>query len=710
MPGNWHHIPFVRYLIPLITGVLIALHWDQPHAWCYPLFFAITLAYFLLGFFTGWKVHFRWQILFGVALQCMLIVGGLALTQYKTTYWRSDYFMQGADSNSVFTCRLIKPPTIGARSIKLEMQVEGRWDDGDYIATTGNTIIYMRKDSDSIELPHYGDIMLMGNIFTMQSPPKNPGAFDFAKYLKSIGIAHIAWCEQDALMPTETRAEKWWWKWIFAAREMFHRAVMRDVKDVNAQTVGEALVIGTKTDIDPEVQQAYANTGTLHVLAVSGLHVGILFAVLEFILSPIPWFKKSNKGKVTKYIIVLILIWWYACLSGSSASVNRSAVMFSCLATGKLFDRQNNTFNILFVSMFILIIDDPACITQVGFQLSYLAVGGIVFFQPYLQKLWRPKQFVIKHIWTLSTVSVAAQLATSPISLFYFHQFPNYFLLSNLVAIPVSFIVLVLGLLFFVVNAIPMLGAATGMALDFSLRLLNGSVVAIDKLPGAVVDDIYISPEQLGLMYLAVFSLGAALFSRQGRYLIYTMVLFLGVMVSGWVDGMRRSETQRLVCYSVKGHDMVLLQSGGASLLLSDTLVTPESAIWKQDLRNDVLGKGDMPDFALFSLQEPPEGENGWLYRYPWAMVGNSVLFVLDPTSVHQLPISAPEADILYILGEPYLNLQDLQQRFPNATVVIGGNAGWKRHGYYLRTCRKLGIPVWSLRNDGALVLPVRSQ
>jgi hypothetical protein len=206
-------------------------------------------------------------------------------------------------------------------------------------------------------------------------------------------------------------------------------------------------------------------------------------------------------------------------------------------------------------------------------------------------------------------------------------------------------------------------------------------------------------------MYLMIFMVGAALICRRGYYFNWALVCILAVAIVGFVNEIVQSERERVVCYAVKKHSFVLVQSGDASLVIGDTLIGPESDIWQRELRNDVLTKGNMPEFALFSALDAPEGGNGWLYRYPWLLVGNRVILVVDPTSVHQLPISAPEADILYILGEPYLNLPDLHQRFPNAMVVIGGNAGWKRHAYYLRTCRELGIPVHSVRIAGALTL-----
>lgn len=705
MPEHWHHIPFLRFLLPLVCGVLIALQFHECYWWIYGLFFVLFIAYLLIGIVTGWTVKFRSQTLVAFLLQGMFLSAGMALVQYQTPWYRSDYFMRDADSSTVFLCRLQKPPSIGEHSIKLEMLVEGKWQQDKYSSASGKTMIYVRRDSTKMDLPVYGDYALIENCFKSPDPPKNPNTFDFPKYLRGIGIAHIARVDASQLVFTGERHQKLWWTFIFRAREMFHDAVMREVKNGDAQSVGEALVIGTKTAIDPEVQQAYANTGTMHVLAVSGLHVGILFAVLEFLLNPISWFKRNKYGRVSKFLFIITIIWWYACLTGLSASVNRSAVMFTCLATGKLFSRQNNSFNVLFVSMFLLLVDDARCITQVGFQLSYLAVGGILFFQPYLQKLWRPKWKILNHIWTMTTVSVAAQISTSPISLFYFHQFPNYFLLSNMLAIPISFVVLVWGLIFFVVNGIPFLGPATGMALDYSLRLLNGSVMAVNQMPGAVINNIYINEWQLGILYVFVLLLGIALLSKQTMYLFRAAFCLCIVWMLAVFRDVKAREDRRLVAYSIRDHDCMLLQGAGDAILLSDTLIDQNSSIWTLNIRNDALKSGVMPDFALFSLQEPFNGASNVLYGYPWLIGGGKVVFLLDPTSVHQLPKSAPEADWVYILGNPFINLPDLQSRFPNATFVIGGSTSYKRHSYYLNTCKKLQIPVHSLRFDGALVL-----
>jgi competence protein ComEC len=235
-------------------------------------------------------------------------------------------------------------------------------------------------------------------------------------------------------------------------RDFFLTLIEQHVKTKDELAVASAIMLGYRDYMNADIVQAYASSGALHVLSVSGLHVGVLFLALQFLLQ---WMDKYRQLKWVKVLLVLAVMFFYAVLTGLSPSVLRAVVMFSFFVIAKAINRDNNMYNVLGISCLLLLFWNPYLITEVGFKLSYLAVLGIVVLYPILQPLLTFKNKLLKGAWSITCLSIAAQIATFPISLYYFHQFPNLFLISNLIIIPASDFVLYLGMLICVTFKIP---------------------------------------------------------------------------------------------------------------------------------------------------------------------------------------------------------------------------------------------------------------
>ena len=705
MPITWHHIPMLRLLLPLLLGVGSALFFPFSLPVACALIFGSMTVYFILANTRRLAKHFHAQWIFGMVLHIPLFAFGHVLINLHNPINQSQYFMHHADSTAVFQCRLTAPPLESERSIRLNVQMQFCLQNGSVTAVNGKSIIYVRKDA---VLPFnmvYGDVFLIRHIFQEPDPPKNPGAFNFSRYLQQQGIHHIAFAKANDMVPTQQREAKWQWKCIYNARLYFHRVLDQYFQDADIKTVGEAMVIGSKTTIDADMRQAYANTGTMHILAVSGLHVGILYAVLVFLLRPVTWLHKNKNGRKVMCLLLLIIIWWYACLAGLSASVNRSAVMFSFLSLGKLWERDSNTFNVLFASMFVLIVADPFCVTQAGFQLSYLAVGGILFFQPFFMRLYRPKWRIIKYVYELLTVSISAQVATLPLTLFYFHQFPNYFLVSNLLAIPISFVVLVAGLALFAFGSISVIAPFIAACFGWSMSLMNGSILAVDRLPYAVTDDIYFSIGSLCLVYACVFAFGGWLALRNIRWGIAALLFLVGVIAERQWHTLTEWQSERMVIYTTKEHPVISFQYRGKTVLFSDTIPITTLSDYQFSVQADLVDHAGAPEKEVSLLDTLGRSGEGWAVRFPWVILGDEVLFMLHPASLQQLPDLSPEVDYLCILGDPFLNLSDLKKRFPKAVLVPDNTGNYRRKRFYASAGAKNGFEVYTLDQSGAFVL-----
>ncbi|GET27926.1 hypothetical protein SD074_01280 [Prolixibacter sp. SD074] len=289
----------------------------------------------------------------------------------------------------------------------------------------------------------------------------------------------------------------------------------------NEMSILSALVLGDRENIDPEIKEEFTNSGAIHILAVSGLHVGIIYFVFSFLLR---FLKTYRKGRFARLFILLTVIWGYAFITGLSPSVLRAATMFSFIAIGENINRQNNVYNTLAASAFLLLLFNPMLLFEVGFQLSYAAVLSIVFFQPliyhtiYIRSWWPDK------LWGLLTVSLAAQIGVSPLSIFYFHQFPVYFWLTNLFAIPLTTLIIYAAFLLLSLSFIPVIGKVIALLLHIVVKALLYAVSTVNMLPGSIISNISFPPQMLVTSILVIIFLTLFITVKQKIYLQLTLL------------------------------------------------------------------------------------------------------------------------------------------------------------------------------------------
>ncbi|MEK0442063.1 MAG: hypothetical protein RL403_1041 [Bacteroidota bacterium] len=322
------------------------------------------------------------------------------------------------------------------------------------------------------------------------APPSFPNEFDYKSYLAAKGIHFRQFLGKNLLvLPVPpTYQLKFTLEHL---RHYFAQVIERYVIRPESKQIALALLLGQKESLGKEVKQAYSATGTQHILAVSGLHVGIIYSIL---LLPLTYFKQEGHALRKSYLLLVMgLIWIYALMTGFSPSVVRAVVMFSLVTLGQMRKRKPSIWNILSFSALLLLVLDPEVRTDLGFQLSYLAVAGIVGLQPLILQLWSPPNRILDYFWQMASVTLAAQLITSPLTIHYFHTFPSYFLLANLLIVPLSYLILCVGVPFLLLAWIPFLGRVLGAIVDILLLLQNEITYRIQDMPAALWQGIHLS-------------------------------------------------------------------------------------------------------------------------------------------------------------------------------------------------------------------------
>ena len=322
------------------------------------------------------------------------------------------------------------------------------------------------------------------------APPSFPDEFNYKRFLAAKGIHFRQFLGKKLqVLPLKQSNELNFT--MEHLRHYFAGVIEQYVQRPESKQIALALLLGQKESLGKEVKQAYSATGTQHILAVSGLHVGIIYSIL---LLPLTFFKQKGQLLQKSYLVLVLgLIWIYALMTGFSPSVVRAVVMFSLVTLGQMRKRKPSIWNILAFSALLLLVLDPDIQSDLGFQLSYLAVAGIVGLQPILLRMWAPSNRVLDYFWQMATVTLAAQLITSPLTLHYFHTFPTYFLVANLLIVPLSYIILCVGVPFLLLAWIPMVGSLLGAIVDFLLFIQNEITYTLQELPAALWQGIHLS-------------------------------------------------------------------------------------------------------------------------------------------------------------------------------------------------------------------------
>ncbi|WBU90163.1 ComEC/Rec2 family competence protein [Cellulophaga omnivescoria] len=422
----------VKLTLCIITGILIQTALNLPF---YISFFALSASLFTLGIL--FKTSKKRTVTFGAIAAFTVILLGVFITNIANPKNNTLHY-----NNKNFVNQHLW-------HLKVNEVLKSNTYDHKYIATlinldnqnaTGNFLLNLPINKNTKELNVDDEIAVFANA-TPINKPLNPHQFNYALYLKDLGIYHKIEAENNYKLLSNSK------KTIRGTAALIKNNIIKKLNNVGfgaeELSIFKALLLGERNTVQTETLDAYKNAGAVHILALSGLHIGILLVVLQFLLSPLEYLPK---GKTIKLIIVVLLLWGFAFIAGLSSSLIRAVTMFTFVAYAMFLNRPTSSFNILALSLFFILLCKPNLLFSVGLQMSYSAVFSIVLFNPLLKKMWEPKYYLTNKIWQLLTVSAAAQLGVLPISLYYFHQFPTLFFITNLAIIPFLGIILSIGI------------------------------------------------------------------------------------------------------------------------------------------------------------------------------------------------------------------------------------------------------------------------
>lgn len=551
----------------------------------------------------------------------------------------------------------------------------------------------------------YGDILLVAGSPHMVSAAKNPYEFDYASFLRLSHIYHQQLVAGEKIAFLGHQPPNLIKAWSFQVLRYCQCLLSQQIQTPSARAVINALVLGQKDNLPTVVRSAYSETGTMHVLAVSGLHVGMLYWLLNLFLHGL---KSLSYVRWLSPFIALSTLWFYAFITGLSPSVLRATLMFSLVIWAPMLGRSSNIYNTLAASAFLLLFWNPNWLFSVSFQLSYLAVLGIVYLQPRIYAWWSFSSWALNKLWLLASISLSAQIATAPVSIYYFHQFPNYFILANWVVVPAALLILCLGLGVLMTGFWASLSGFLAWILEHVVNGVNTFLSSVQTLPYSVTDQLFLSPLTALLLY--VFLILWLLFwhTRCLRYGI-TACLLMGVISLRTIQAYLIQQAQcKVIFYSIDHHRVVAFIQGLQSTLCVDECFknSPQKYFRHVQPSHTALG---VTSLASYTLEEAAQKEQLPLQTwkgFKLAVWGGKQFIFLDKGS-QPLPhfTSKVRTNFLIIETNAVSTLSQLLDRFDFDVLVIGTSNTRHLAQRLQEEATQHGLCCHSLLQQGALTI-----
>lgn len=714
----WSAFPFVRIVFALMVGILLCTYLQLFFSYFGIVTILLSIVYFLIYFIFTPEKKRKFNFIFGLIGSLIFMCLGITLTNEKTEIRQASHFANLSDSITYYEGIVNEDVQSKTKTYNTEIKVKRIFAQGKWQNATGLILLYIKKiENESLSLK-YGDKVVVKGSPQPTQPPFNPQTFNFQQYLAYQQIYHQQFIEPIQIKVIGNEVPNLIYDLALRLRKKADASLRKFIKGEQEYAIVTALVLGVKDYLDNEIRSAYSNTGAMHVLAVSGLHVGILFKILEWLFG---WLKrKKSYGKWLFLSLILIVLWFYAFITGLSPSVLRAVIMFSMVAVAGVIQRNSNIYNTIAFSALLILSYDPYLMFSVSFQLSYLAVLGIIyFFQKIDDLLHLEEKFpsmpvwifrILNFVWSITCVSIAAQLGTFPVGLYYFHQFPVYFMLSNLVVIPLATFIFSGGLAiifldFILIGIFSYANEWIGFLTENLVSFQNWLLFGIDNLPFSVVNGISISLWETLLIYLTIILCCLLFVFQRFGYLISAFCLIMVFGIWQIVEIFQQQKQASLYIFHANKNLNMNLLAGNQNVLIADSTLLYDDVKIRNQFYNYWAYKGvaptqvkylNMSNLEDFESQKiaMKTGKDFHLLAYK----GKQIVWLH-----HRTKQKLPKADYLIISNNAVRNLEQIDVKHYQQVVLDASNSRYYA-GKLAEQGQKLGIQLYNMHTQGAFI------
>ena len=670
-------IPF-QLTIFLVLGILVGKHFIiQPQLITLLNFFAILILAIVYYFENK---RYLPSIKFSIAAFLAIFFIGINAIVLGTESNKKNHYSvyikpsKNQKFKKVITIKKILKPTKFYDKYEAEiLQVNNQ-------IALGKILVNLKRDSSNVIL-NVGDTFIVNSNLKEVKKPLNPYEFNYKNYLKNQQINHqIIVFERELFPIAKTKIT------LKNIAAQIRTKIIRSLKKYGFKNdelaVIKALILGQRQDISENLLESYTGAGAIHILAVSGLHIGIILMLLTVIFKPISYFKH---GKTLIAVIIILLLWMYAIIAGLSPSVVRAVAMFTAITIGMYLNRPSNVYNSLIISMFFLLLFHPFYLFEVGFQLSYLAVFFIVWIQPKLFNIWISKVWILRKIWQLFTVSMAAQIGVLPLSLYYFHQFPSLFFISNLVIIPFLGAILIVGVIIIVCAILDILPSILGDFYILIIQQMNFFVSWIAHQEAFLFKNISFSLSAMLTSYLVIilfFKWQEKKSVISFKFVLSSIIVFQIVVL---LEKKQLETTNEFIVFNKINSGIIVQRFGDDTILFSRDSISKENYPVKP-----YLIEAGMHKLKVYAPRN--------FYQFL-----NTTILAVDSLGIYNIETIKPTAILLQY--SPKINLERLLNTLHPKLIIADGSNYKNLVKKWEETCLKSKTPFYNTMQKGAFIL-----
>ena len=668
----FRYIPAILTLC-IILGILVGFYL-KPN----PLFVVFTLIglLFLLSvvyYFTN--KSFKKTYYFNVIGYLVFILIGIGAVSFQNIQNHPHFYQNSLKKENKVVFIITKKLKSNVYYDKYIATISQLNDD----KAIGKLLLNIQKDSLHTKPIKIGDVYFAKTSFYGLNTPLNPFQFNYSSYLEKQQIFHQIKLKKSQLFYLKTD------KTLYSILDKIRQKVILSLKEngfnKDELAIINTLLLGQKQTVSYELRKDYINAGAIHILAVSGLHIGIWLLILNFLFKPL---ERLKKGKTIKIILIVLLLWFYAFLAGLSPSIIRAVTMFSAISMGGFFKKKTSTIHSLFISMFLLLLIHPLYLFSVGFQLSYLAVFSIVYFNPLFMQLFYPKFWLIRKLWQLLAISFAAQLGTLPLSLFYFHQFPGLFFVSNVVIIPFLGMILFLGIVVILLALLNSLPQQLAIFFEWIIHKMNGFIRFIAHQEQFLFKHIAFSLLLVFASYFIMISFFQLWKHKKVSYLKWTFISVLFFQLILIYQKYQLQTTDEFLIFNKSKHTLIMDRKGQSAVLYTDDSLKVEKIITDYTIANHNL------TVHKIKLQN--------VMKYQ-----NSTVFIVDSLGVYQVP--KLKNSFVLLRQSPKININRLITIIKPKVIIADGSNYKSYKKRWRKSCKSKGISFYDTSINGAYIL-----
>ena len=626
---------------------------------------------------------------------------GITITNQYQSKWKPIHV---SDQNQDYFLLITEDPSISAKSIKVLGKIYFYNTKENQSSNAAKIILYFAKDSLSQTLK-YGDVVKLNIRLNEIKPPQNPHEFNYKKYLEYHNIYFQAYQPSGSWQILDHQKVNPIRKFALNTRKYLMNKLGNTNLTKAEFAVSAAILLGQDEILDAGTRQDYAGAGAMHVLCVSGLHVGIIYLVFNFLLG---FLNKRGIQKQLKTFFLIFIIWGYALITGLSPSVMRASVMLSFIIVGEAINKKGNIYNSIAASAFLLLLINPLMIMEVGFQLSYTAVIGIVALYPLLKKYLYHTNQIVDKVLSILIVSVAAQIGTFPLAIFYFHQFPVYFLLTNLVVIFSATLIIYFGFLFLIVSGIPLISSVLNFIFKMLVNMMNKYVAFIESLPGSTLKAMVLSFAEITIIYFLIIGITQMLLHKSKSWFVLCLSLMIVLLSAFNYRNFSQLNQYNMLVYDITGQSVYEFQNSRENIVFMDSILIKDEKKVSYHLSSNWCFTGiKNPTIISFKDNSNQGSAPGLIKNRNLFFFANKSFLKIDNENINYIKNFQSQIDYLIISDNVQVSIPGLYKLFkPKLIILDSSNSGYFTQKIVVEAETE-GVPVCSVNDAGALVIPL---